>query len=70
VKVFNIGLKKAINELVLQQAKDLWGMKDYVKTLVRTLTDNSNYGTVTVMQSNHAQYVYTQMLSLNLKSML
>lgn len=70
VKSFNLGLKAATNEFVLQHAEDLWGMKNYVKTLVKSLQDNPSYGTTTVVQSNQPQWVHTQMLSLNLKSML
>lgn len=70
VRSFNLGMKNATNDLIVENAEDLWGLKDYLKLLVEAITANPRFGTATVMQSNHMEYTHTQNLAINTRSML
>jgi len=70
VRAFNIGLKVAKHELVLQLAEDMWGQPDFVKKLVNVLLSNPHYGSVSSLQSNHPDVRFTQMCCLHYKHVL
>jgi len=70
VRSFNLGMKNATNDLIVENAEDLWGLKNYLKILVEQITANPNFGTATVVQSNHPEYTHTQNLCINTRSML
>ena len=70
VRAFNVGLKIAKHELVLQLAEDMWGQPNFVKNLVDALLSNPHYGSVTSLQSNYPDVKFTQMCCLHFKHVL